>query len=343
MFQAIFTLSQVSAIITPRQNSYLNKKRIQNKDQTSKILCSDSFFEAVKNCDFNFARQFTAIQLFENNIFNNWKVSYVSTNSFFENKYGFQEASLYKHNIPTVVVRNNSGLQIPHGFYKKLLHSLKHESKFTFNVQVRTFKTDRSINAELKRNPSLAARLKNKLGIGSPEVVDQRLNTDVSVNNERLKNVLAAEDPNITDTEKQRIKIAFAEGYLLGNNPKVGKAARYFKIVQQVLTVAIFLAIVVSLMASASGSVFRYAFFNVYTYIFRLCKTFCFPFRIQLGNQVEVDPEEIHVTFEDVKGADEAKQELKDVVEFLKNPEKFSNLGGKLPKGVLLVGPPGNE
>lgn len=62
-----------------------------------------------------------------------------------------------------------------------------------------------------------------------------------------------------------------------------------------------------------------------------------------MGNQVEVDPEEIHVTFEDVKGVDEAKQELKDVVEFLKNPEKFSNLGGKLPKGVLLVGPPGSD
>lgn len=38
---------------------------------------------------------------------------------------------------------------------------------------------------------------------------------------------------------------------------------------------------------------------------------------------------------------DEAKRELKDVVEFLKNPDKFSALGGKLPKGVLLVGPPG--
>lgn len=63
--------------------------------------------------------------------------------------------------------------------------------------------------------------------------------------------------------------------------------------------------------------------------------------RIQLGNQVEVDPEDITVTFEDVKGCDEAKQELKEVVEFLKNPGKFSNLGGKLPKGVLLVGPPG--
>lgn len=69
--------------------------------------------------------------------------------------------------------------------------------------------------------------------------------------------------------------------------------------------------------------------------------SFTSTYRIQLGNQVEVDPEDIHVTFDDVKGADEAKQELKDVVEFLKNPEKFSSLGGKLPKGVLLVGPPG--
>jgi ATP-dependent metalloprotease len=63
--------------------------------------------------------------------------------------------------------------------------------------------------------------------------------------------------------------------------------------------------------------------------------------RIQLGNNVEIDPEDISVSFDDVKGCDEAKQELKEVVEFLKNPEKFSNLGGKLPKGVLLVGPPG--
>ncbi|MBI3078319.1 MAG: ATP-dependent metallopeptidase FtsH/Yme1/Tma family protein, partial [Deltaproteobacteria bacterium] len=47
------------------------------------------------------------------------------------------------------------------------------------------------------------------------------------------------------------------------------------------------------------------------------------------------------VTFNDVAGVDEAKEELQEVIEFLRNPQKFQRLGGKIPKGVLLVGPPG--
>ncbi|UCF83749.1 MAG: ATP-dependent zinc metalloprotease FtsH [Desulfobacteraceae bacterium] len=51
--------------------------------------------------------------------------------------------------------------------------------------------------------------------------------------------------------------------------------------------------------------------------------------------------EELNVTFDDAAGVDEAKQELMEVIEFLKEPAKFTELGGKMPRGVLLVGPPG--
>ncbi len=50
---------------------------------------------------------------------------------------------------------------------------------------------------------------------------------------------------------------------------------------------------------------------------------------------------ELNVTFNDVAGVDEAKQELVEVIDFLKEPAKFTELGGKMPKGILLVGPPG--
>lgn len=59
------------------------------------------------------------------------------------------------------------------------------------------------------------------------------------------------------------------------------------------------------------------------------------------GKTNEAKPEHQKARFSDVHGCEEAKEELQELVEFLKNPEKFSNLGGKMPKGVLLVGPPG--
>ena len=51
--------------------------------------------------------------------------------------------------------------------------------------------------------------------------------------------------------------------------------------------------------------------------------------------------DDVKVSFSDVAGVDEAEEELKEIVEFLRNPRKYTNLGGRIPKGVLLVGPPG--
>jgi cell division protease FtsH len=69
----------------------------------------------------------------------------------------------------------------------------------------------------------------------------------------------------------------------------------------------------------------------------------------QIGNKImtfgkirpKIQSDTQKATFSDVAGVDEAKEELKEVIEFLKDPKKFQRLGGKIPKGVLLVGPPG--
>ncbi|KAF7270297.1 hypothetical protein GWI33_016760 [Rhynchophorus ferrugineus] len=297
--QAFATLTQISAKLTTTPGSFFHKKGQNKAKYVKQMLCSESFLEAVKNCDYSFAKHLNVKSLFNKPFLNNFNISYVSNASFFENKHGISEKQL-NSTVPTLVVRKSQNLQATEGFYQKLVNGLLNENKFTFNIQTRGFKTERSIQAELERNPPIISSV---------------------TETEQLKKLLASEDSTLTDSEKERIKLAFAEGYLLGNTnaAKGGKAGRYFRIIQQVLTIAVVLAILLTVMSSSSGSMFR----------------------IQLGNQVEVDPEDIHVTFDDVKGADEAKQELKDVVEFLKNPEKFSNLGGKLPKGVLLVGPPG--
>jgi cell division protease FtsH len=64
-------------------------------------------------------------------------------------------------------------------------------------------------------------------------------------------------------------------------------------------------------------------------------------FGVGKSKATAVKPEEVGVTYKDVGGADEAIGELQEIIQFLKSPEKFSRLGGRIPKGVLLVGPPG--
>ncbi|KAI1084646.1 peptidase family M41-domain-containing protein [Whalleya microplaca] len=98
------------------------------------------------------------------------------------------------------------------------------------------------------------------------------------------------------------------------------------------------------------GSVFRWVkfllWFCLFTYLSLVVVTMLIEGMSVLkrpGGKVdsEAKAEQQKARFSDVHGADEAKDELQEMVEFLRNPDKFSQLGGKLPKGILLVGPPG--
>ncbi|GLH08460.1 26S proteasome regulatory subunit 8 [Gryllus bimaculatus] len=246
-----------------------------------------------------------------------WNVSFVSSDTFAENKKGTSELS-------RTHLDNGSPTFSSHLFRRNIQKTLQ-ETLLPYDIQIRGFKC----GARLDQSPgyNLLETLKKYLRIPNTQpTTDPKLTTKTgtqtpettSVDTERLKTLLNEESKN--PEMQMRIKLAFAEGYLAGTGHSVqSRSMKFLKVFQQVLLIMLSVAIFISFLAIFSGS----------------------SFRLQLGNHVEVDPEDIHVTFNDVKGVDGAKEELRDVVEFLKFPEKFSVLGGKLPKGVLLVGPPG--
>src|SRR5687767_8017539 len=82
--------------------------------------------------------------------------------------------------------------------------------------------------------------------------------------------------------------------------------------------------------------------FAVYWFVFRRMGSGATGALNMGKNKVKIyDRKEMKTTFADVAGVDEAKEELKEIVEFLSNPKKYQRLGGRIPKGVLLLGPPG--
>ena len=88
-----------------------------------------------------------------------------------------------------------------------------------------------------------------------------------------------------------------------------------------------------------------YAPFAIGLFVFSLLGFFLF--RVVTGRvptlekAKTIDPELVTVTFNDVAGVDEAKDEVREIVDFLKSPERFASVGGRIPRGILLVGPPG--
>uniref|UniRef100_A0A8D3CF66 YME1-like 1b n=1 Tax=Scophthalmus maximus TaxID=52904 RepID=A0A8D3CF66_SCOMX len=188
-----------------------------------------------------------------------------------------------------------------------------HASPCVLLVQSRGFKT---LRTKTRRRQSKLGHPLESEGY-TPSFMKGFLSRDKVSEVESLDSLVI--NKNIPDGQQDSFKRGFAEGFL--------KAQALTQRTQDSLR-RIRLILLVLLLIGIYG-ISKTPFLSV-------------RFRTTTGLDSAVDPVQMkNVTFEHVKGIEEAKNELQEVVEFLKNPQKFTALGGKLPKGVLLVGPPG--
>ncbi|XP_034616079.1 ATP-dependent zinc metalloprotease YME1L1 isoform X2 [Trachemys scripta elegans] len=238
----------------------------------------------------------------ENKISSQWNTSYISAQSFFENKHGFMDvfstlrsSYLYRQH-PRPLQSVCSDLQ-----------------RWPVFIQSRGFKTLKSRARRLQSTSDRFAETENV----SPSFVKGLLLRDRGSDVESLDKLVKTK--KVPEAHQDAFKTGFAEGFL--------KAQALTQRTNDSLRRTRLFLLVLLLLG-----------------IYGLSKTpfLSVRFRTTSGLDAAVDPIQMkNVTFEHVKGVEEAKQELQEVVEFLKNPQKFTVLGGKLPKGILLVGPPG--
>ncbi|XP_074841010.1 ATP-dependent zinc metalloprotease YME1L1 isoform X2 [Carettochelys insculpta] len=238
----------------------------------------------------------------ENKISSQWHTSYISAQSFFENKYGFMDvfsvlrsSYLYRQH-PSPLQSVCSDLQ-----------------RWPVFIQSRGFKTLKSRARRLQSTSERFAETENV----PPSFVKGLLSRDRGSDVESLDKLMKTK--NVPEVHQDAFKTGFAEGFLKAQalTQRTNDSLRRTRL---------FLLIVILLGIYGWSK-------NPYLSV---------RFRTTSGLDAAVDPIQMkNVTFEHVKGVEEAKQELQEVVEFLKNPQKFTVLGGKLPKGILLVGPPG--
>ncbi|XP_078394033.1 ATP-dependent zinc metalloprotease YME1L1-like isoform X1 [Cetorhinus maximus] len=233
-----------------------------------------------------------------------WQKSHVSSRSFFENKHGFSS------NIFNVLRASQLSRQHP----RPLQTLCSNLHLCPIQEQIRGFKTLRS----RPRRLAASEHLVESESIAPSSFMKGLLLRDRGREVENLDSLIKTK--NIPDAHQDAFKTGFAEGFLKAQ----ALTQRTNDSLRRTRLVLLFL-----LLLGIYG-LSRTPFLSV-------------RFRTTSGLDAAVDPIQMkNVTFEHVKGVEEAKQELQEVVEFLKNPQKFTVLGGKLPKGILLVGPPGN-
>ncbi|XP_067418505.1 ATP-dependent zinc metalloprotease YME1L1 isoform X2 [Emydura macquarii macquarii] len=246
----------------------------------------------------------------EKKISSQWHTSYISAQSFFENKYGFMDV------FSTL---RSSFLYRPHP--SPLQSMCADLQRWPVFIQSRGFKT---LKSRPRRLQSTSDRFTETQNVSSSFIKGLLLRdrgSDVE-NLEKLMNT-----KNVPEAHQDAFKTGFAEGFLKAQalTQKTNDSFRRTRLFLFILLLLGIYGLSKTPFLSGKGS---------FSDTVR--------FRTSTGLDAVVDPSQMkNVTFEHVKGVEEAKQELQEVVEFLKNPQKFTVLGGKLPKGILLVGPPG--
>uniref|UniRef100_A0A8C1NUC6 ATP-dependent zinc metalloprotease YME1L1 n=1 Tax=Cyprinus carpio TaxID=7962 RepID=A0A8C1NUC6_CYPCA len=235
---------------------------------------------------------------------NIWRTSHLSSDSFFYNKHGEDpcQCCCFFSTFSSFSC-NKSPLQT-------LCTDLKY---LPLMIPNRGFKTLKSRTRRLQGGFDSSGEPEGF----TPSFMKGFLTRDKGPDVETLDKLL--KNKNIPDGQHEAFKTGFAEGFL--------KAQALTQRTQESLRRTRLILLVLLLVG-----------------LYGLSKTpfLSVRFRATSGLDSAVDPVQMkNVTFEHVKGVEEAKNELQEVVEFLRNPQKFTALGGKLPKGILLVGPPG--
>ncbi|XP_077101279.1 ATP-dependent zinc metalloprotease YME1L1 isoform X1 [Siphateles boraxobius] len=239
-----------------------------------------------------------------------WRTSHISAPSFFQNKNGFSHKHTGLFGSPVFRRQTSSPLQTA----CVDLHHLQ------LLIQNRGFKTMRSKTRRLQSGPEASVEAENYTPVFMKGLLVKE-KQDTGSFEQLLK------QNNLSESHQDAFKTGFTEGFmkaqaLTQRNQDSVKRTRLI----------IFALLLVGLYGVSRSPLFsgKGSFSDTVR------------FRTTSGLDSAVDPVQMkNVTFEHVKGVEEAKNELQDVVEFLRNPQKFTVLGGKLPKGILLVGPPG--
>ncbi|KAJ1519313.1 hypothetical protein ONE63_004612 [Megalurothrips usitatus] len=330
--QVVYHLSQLSNCLSATTSQIvngfktLNTQKTTNSQDQSDIICKESLDETIKNYTNDLVICLPKIS----------KKTHKSNSKFTSGKSTSSEIEELRRAVqilsPLKPLPSNKRLQAPWevsfistdsfegnkrlGFQKlpsastcssiynltsKNLDYTLFHMKRLDSYQKRGFKTERIVDKEKERNSSASSRL-YYLFFKPPKPEIKPIPS--------LEKFVDAKNVDAVATALVKV---YGEGYTAGKSSEKLKKLRLF-------ISGIFAAILVIFGLRA----------------FMVMKNFPFTDNIK-----RVSPDEIDVTFADVRGSEEVKKELITVVNFLKNPKKFAVLGAKLPKGVLLVGEPG--